>query len=113
MKKTLVALSLVSALVLSSCLAGPKQLARSVDDWDQKLYVEQPWVDAILNAIPVIPIAGMLAGFVDFFTDNAYYFWFKDAWDGKGTGFKHYEVPPVDGQLESMLIPDAKFFEVR
>lgn len=113
MKKPIAALSLALALSLTSCLAGPKQLQRSVDDWDSKLYVEQVWLDGILHFIPVIPIAGALAGLVDFFSDNLYYFWFKDAWDGKGTAFKHFEVTPTDGYLESMLIDDSKFLELK
>ena len=113
MKKTLVALPLLVALTLASCAAGPKQLQRSVDDWDQKMYISSPWIDGLLNAFYVIPLASALGGVGDFFTDNLYSFWFKDAWDGKGTGFKHFSQTYTDGSMSSMLNDDGKFMEVK
>ncbi len=113
MKKMIAALGLVLAVSLSSCVAGPKQLARTVDDWDGKMYVENPWMDAVLNVIPVIPLAGAIGGFVDFFSDNLVAFWMHDAWDGKGTAFKHFEVTPTDGAAHSLLLDDGKFMEVK
>jgi hypothetical protein len=113
MRRFAVALLLVGSLALSSCLAGPHQLKRSVDDWDQKMYVQSPWIDAVLWIVPVFPIAHFIAGIGDFLIVDAYAFWFKDAWDGKGTGFKHYEVTPTDGAMRSLLIDDAKFLEIR
>jgi hypothetical protein len=98
---------------LSGCAAGPHQLRRSVDDWDQKLYVNSPWLNAVLWIVPVIPIAHFLGGIGDFLIVDAYSFWFKDAWDGKGTGFKHLEVQATDGQMKSLLLDDGKFLEIK
>jgi hypothetical protein len=100
------------ALGLSSCLAGPKQLTRSLDNWDQKLYIDNPWIDGILWVVPVFPLAYYGASFGDFFI-NGYYFWVKDAWDMKGTGFKYYQPEATDGTMESLLYDDAKFCEVK
>ena len=113
MRKVAAALLLLGSLGLSSCLAGPHQLNRSVDDWDQKMYVESPWVDAILWVVPLFPLAHFVAGAGDFLITDAYAFWFKDAWDGKGTGFKHYEVTPTDGAMKSLLIDDGKWLEIK
>ena len=100
-------------LSLTSCAAGPHQLRRSVDDLDQKLYVENPWVDGLLWFFPVIPLLGFGASVGDFFVVDAYHFWFKDAWDGKGTAFRHFQPEATDGTMESLLYDDAKFFEVK
>jgi hypothetical protein len=113
MKKALVALPLLMALTLSSCAAGPHQLRRTVDDWDQKMYIENPWIDGVLWFIPVIPIAGYLGSIGDFFTGDLYAFWFKDAWDGKGTGFKHFNPTATDGSMSSLLNDDGKFMEIK
>jgi hypothetical protein len=100
-------------LSLASCYAGPHQLRRSVDDWDQKMYVESPWIDAVLWVIPVIPLVSFGAQIADFFVVDAYYFWAKDAWDGNGTAYRHLQPEPTDGTMESLLFDDAKFFEVK
>lgn len=113
MRKTLLGLALVAATGLTSCMAGPHQLSRTVDDWDGQLYTQSPWLNAALQVVPVIPIARGLAGFVDFFTVDGWYFWTKDAWDGKGTGFKHKEFLGDDGHVESLLLENAKWFEVK
>lgn len=112
MRKSLLALSAGICLALSSCYSGPHQLARTVDDWDAKLYTESPWINAVLHVIPVIPLAGFGAAIGDFFVTDAYFFWFKDAWDGKGTGFKHAEYLGEDGHVESLL-GNGKFLEVQ
>ena len=112
MKNTSLALGLTALVSLASCAAGPHQLARTVDDWDHKMYVENPIVNGVLHFIPVIPIVGMAGAIGDFFVTDAYSFWFKDAWDGKGTAFTHYNPAPTDGSMSSLLIDDAKFLEV-
>ncbi len=112
MRKLSLALGLVAALGLSSCTAGPHQLKRTVDDWDQKMYVNSPWVDGVLWFVPVFPICHGLAWFVDSLTTDPYAFWFKDAWDGKGTGFKHFDVKAEDGSMKSLLLDDGKWFEI-
>ena len=96
-------------MTLGSCAAGPQQLYRSVDDWDNEMYVEDPWLDAALYVIPVIPIAKYVAILGDFFIVNAYHFWFHDIWDREGTGFEHYKVDLKHGKVKSLMIDDAKF----
>lgn len=112
MRKAGIVVALLMATVLGGCWAGPQQLNRTVDDWDGKLYTESPWLDAVLYVVPVIPLAKFGASIGDFFVGNAYSFWIKDAWDGKGTGFKHKEFLGTDGHMKSLLLDDGKFMEV-
>lgn len=113
MKKSCVVLSLLALGALSSCSSGPHQLARSVDDWDQKSYIASPWLNGVLHFVPVIPIVGALACIGDFFVTDAYAFWFKDAWDGNGTGFTRYNQTFTDGSMSSLLNDDGKFLEIK
>ena len=113
MQKVLLLLALVAILTLSSCYAGPHQTKRTVDDWDRQMYIENPLLDGVLWFIPVFPLAHFGASIVDFFVVDAYHFWIKDLWDGKGTGFEYAEIPAEDGYLQSLLIDDAKFFEMK
>ncbi|MCA8974542.1 MAG: hypothetical protein KDC98_07455 [Planctomycetes bacterium] len=112
MRKFLAPLAaVVTALSFTSCAAGPHQLMRTVDDWDQKTYINSPWLNAAMWVVPVIPLLHFGAGVGDFFVGDAYHFWFKDAWDMKGTGFKHADQVPTDGQVGS-LIGDGSFLKV-
>jgi len=113
-KKACLALALTVGLSFSfsSCFAGPHQLRRSVDDWDAKLYTESPWISAALWVIPVIPLADWVAMAGDFLVTDAYHFWIKDAWDGKGTGFKHAEFLGSDGYMNSMLVGTGSWMKV-
>lgn len=92
MRKSLATLALLIALMSStSCLAGPFRLSRTWDDmWNQN-YTESAWIHgAVLGTIiPVYPFVGGIMYFVDALVINTYHFWFKDAWDNKGTGFNH------------------------
>ncbi|MFN0244989.1 MAG: hypothetical protein ACKVWV_19060 [Planctomycetota bacterium] len=76
--------------VLSGCYAGPKRLSRTWNDYENKAYVENAWMTAVLsNVVPVYPIVGWFAGFGDLFV-NSYYFWVKDAFGGNtGTAYIH------------------------
>lgn len=114
MRKQLVAIATASiaAVSLSSCLAGPHQLRRTVDDWDHKMYVNSPWIDAVMWVIPVWQIMGFGATIGDFLIGDAYAFWFKDAWDGKGTGFEHYKVDATDGKMSSLLNDGAGWLKI-
>ena len=112
MRKFALIVSLLACLGLSGCYAGPHQLKRTVDDWDQKTYVKQPWVNAVLWVVPVFPILHFGAGLGDFFVVDAWTFWAKDAWDGKGTGFRHYNVEHTDGAMSSLLMDDSSFMGV-
>lgn len=96
--------------VLASCAAGPHQVRRTVDDFDHKLYVQNPLLNGVLWVIPVFPIAYYGAMIVDFFVVDAYHFWFKDVWAGKGTGFEHFTVES-ESRVQSLLIDDAKFLK--
>ena len=98
-----VALGAVAALSFTSCSAGPHQLKRTVDDWDHQMYVESPWLNGVLWFVPVFPLAHFVGAIGDFFVTDAYAFWFKDAWDGKGTGFEHHKVDAPDGRMSSLL----------
>jgi hypothetical protein len=113
MRKTRLACALLAITAFAACSAGPHQLNRSVDDWDAKTYVNSPWLDGVLWFIPVFPICHFGAIIGDFFIGDAYSFWFKDAWDGKGTGFNHYTPDATDGSMSSLLLDDGKFLEVK
>jgi hypothetical protein len=97
MKKLFAAFALISALTLTSCIAGPRRLSRGWDDWTNQKYTEGSWIHGALlqNIIPVYPLIGGVMGFGDLFY-NAYYFWGKDAWDNKGTGFNHENPTGTD-----------------
>ena len=102
-------LRILSALCLlaassGSCTAGPHQLRRSVDDWDQSLYVNSPWLNATFWILPVLPIGYLGAILGDFLVTDAYSFWLDDAWDGAGTAFEHAHVQATDGRVESLLL---------
>jgi len=106
------AAALTLSLSLPSCLAGPHQLRRSVDDWDQDLYVNSPLFDGVLWIVPVIPTMHVLALTLDFLITDAWYFWFDDLWDNKGTGFAHLKIDGKDGQLRSLLSENAAWMRL-
>jgi len=110
-KKIATLLGLLALFSLASCAAGPQQLARSVDDWDQEFYVNNPRVDGLLYVIPVIPLVKYGAAIGDFFITNPYHFWGEDVWDNQGTGFKHMTVEPVDGYVDSLWADDSVFLK--
>ncbi len=111
MRKLALGLALLCGALFTGCMAGPHQLQRTVDDWDRKMYVENPWLDAALWVVPVIPFAHFGAGIGDFFVTDAYTFWVKDAFSGeKGTGFRHSDVPAEKSM--GSLLGDGKFLEI-
>lgn len=89
---------------LTSCAAGPHQLRRTIDDWDHNLYVNSPVWNGVLWIVPVMPIATIGAFVFDFLIGDPYAFWFGDAWDGKGTGYRHLPVQATDDSVDSLLI---------
>lgn len=105
-------LLLLGVACLGACAAGPHQLRRSIDDWDHKSYVNSPWWNATLWLTMVMPVcyAGAFCG--DFLITDPYVFWFEDAWDGKGTGFDHLEVPWTDGRMTSLWMERAGWTKV-
>lgn len=111
MNKMLLVLGLAAIVLLASCAAGPHQLRRSVDGWDQKVYVDSPLVDGILWVVPVFPICHMIAGIGDFLLVDAYHFWAVDLWRGKGTGFQHKDMK-ADQFMKGVLVDDGGFFKM-
>jgi hypothetical protein len=101
MKQARLVCALLAITTFAACAAGPHQLKRTVDDWDQKMYVDQPCSHGVLWFVPVFPIAHFLAIVGDFFVTDAYSFWLKDAWDGKGTAFTHFNLKATDGAMTS------------
>lgn len=93
MKKKLIgALFLAAGLTaLSSCQSGPRRLTRNWDDYVNQKYTENAWVHGALlqDILPVYPIVGFVMSVGDWLIVNPYYFWSKDAWDNKGTGYDH------------------------
>ncbi len=111
MRRPLLPLLGLAAVTLTSCLAGPHQLRRSVDDWDHRTYVESPWLDVGLWIVPVIPVASICAAVGDFLIVDPVFFWGSDAWDGAGTGFEHYRVH-ANLWAESLLSDRSKWTRV-
>lgn len=92
------------AVTLTSCVAGPHQLRRSVDDWDHAMYVNSPRWNGVLWIVPVIPVATIGALALDTLITDPWAFWFGDAWDNAGTGFEHLPVEWPDGRMESLWL---------
>lgn len=113
MTKLLAAAAVLAALSLSSCVAGPKQLLRSVDDWDRRSYVDNPWLNAGMWLVPVFPVCFAGAALGDFCVGNVVAFWGGDAWDGMGTGYQPLQVLATDGQVDSMLDERSGWMVVR
>lgn len=97
---------------LCACAAGPHQLRRSVDDLDQKTYVNSPWWNATLWLVPVFPVAYVGAFVADCLITDPWAFWFEDAWDGKGTGFEHLPVQWTDGRMGSLGMDRARWTRI-
>ena len=113
MRKIAITLGLAFSLSFASCAAGPHQLSRTVDDWNQQMYVENPWLNGILHfPIPAMPFLQMGAVVGDFFVTDGYAFWWKDAWDQKGTAFTHKAVTPTDGAMAN-LFDNGKWLEIK
>jgi len=103
--RTLTRLVLVatSSMLLGSCASGPHQLRRSVDDWDQKIYVNSPWLNAGMWLVGIYPVCHAGAIAFDFILTDPYHFWFEDAWDGNGTGYRHLEIDWTDGWTDCLF----------
>ncbi len=113
MRKLGIVLALLLSFSFTSCAAGPHQLQRSVDDWDREMYVESPWLNAVLWVVPLIPLAQVGAAIGDFVVTDAYAFWIEDAFTGgNGTGFEHATVDQPDGHMTGLLIDDGKWLQI-
>ena len=110
MRKLALGLVLLFSVSLTSCFAGPHQLRRTVDDWDNKMFVENVWIDAALW-FGVIPLASLGASIGDLFVTDAVNFWGTDAWSGEnGAGYKHHDVGAA--RNAHSLLDDGKWLEV-
>ena len=93
MKPTRLALATLalSAMLLSSCNSGPNRLSRNWDTWVNGKYATSSWVHGALlqDVIPVYPVVGFVMKIGDILFVNTWYFWSKDAWDGKGTAYTY------------------------
>lgn len=102
-----------AALLLSSCLAGPHQMRRSIDDWDHQMYANSPLLDGLLwIPVPLFPLLTGLALAGDAVTFDFYSFWFRDVWRGSGTGFEHLRVEAPAGKAFSLIGTDGAWFRV-
>jgi len=81
---------LVSSL-LTGCMSGPMRLTRTWDDWTNQKYTENTWLHGALlqDVLPVYPIVRFVMAIGDVLVVNPYYFWGRDAWDNRGTGYVH------------------------
>ena len=87
-KSTLLAFSLL--LFLTGCTCGPSYLTRTVDDWQNKDYVENPVRAGVISDIlPGYFLLKVLAAIPDYLILNPVQFWAVDIWKGKGVGFSH------------------------
>ena len=108
--RPLASLAALAALtLLGGCLAGPHQLRRTVDDWDQKQYVNTPRWNALMWIVPVWPAMHASAFAFDFLVTDPYAFFFDDLWDGRGTGFEHVPVEWTDGRMQSLLLDQTRW----
>jgi hypothetical protein len=92
LRKSLGTLLLVLGVFsLTACASGPRRLSRNWDDWVNQKYTEGAWVHGALlqDILPVYPVVGLVLTVGDILFVNPYYFWSKDAWDNKGTGYDH------------------------
>ena len=97
MKKLLPSILVATTLVcMTSCASGPRRLTRTWDDWVNQKYTQNAWLHgAVLqDVIPVYTLVGLVMTLGDVIVVNPWYFWTKDAWDNRGTGFDH--VNPTD-----------------
>jgi hypothetical protein len=57
--------------------------------------------------VPVYPVMHLGARVLDFTVTDPYFFWFKDAWDGNGTGYRHMEIDYTDAWVDCVLTDHA------
>jgi len=87
-------LSIVSLLlvvvVLAGCSSGPNYLSRTVDDWQNAQYVENPVVTGMItDVLPAYPLLKFLAFIPDWVILNPIQFWIFDLWKGEGVAYHH------------------------
>lgn len=87
--KVLMVGMLVIGLMTTTACWGPMQLMRTVDDWTNQTYVENPWLAQVMHFFPVVYVAYFVATTIDIVALNPYDFWGHTVARGKGTGFEH------------------------
>lgn len=98
-KAAVVVMALLVVVAVAGCF-GPRNVTRTVDDWLNQQYVDQPWLVGNVISHFIINIVMGICWFVDDIID-IYWFWVKDAWpfgSGKGTHFTHKAVTPAPGK---------------
>ncbi|MCB9889244.1 MAG: DUF3332 family protein [Planctomycetes bacterium] len=112
MRKTALALVLLSCTTFAGCLAGPKQLERSVSDWDNKTYVQSPWLNNFMHVFLIFTAMELVAKIGDTLIINPFVFWTDDAWGCHGTGFVHNTPELKDGAMHSLLMDDSALMRI-
>ena len=105
-KKLLGAMVLaVAVCAFSSCQSGPRRLTRNWDDWVNQKYTENAWLHgAVLqDIVPAYPLVGLVMAIGDILVVNPYYFWSKDAWDNKGTGYDHVNPTGAERSVDTLM----------
>ena len=98
MKKTLI--GLLAAAVLTATASGchgPQKLSRSLDEWANNGYEQQPWLFGNVLSHVLLAGASALTWTVDSVI-NVYYFWVDDAapfGDGTGTPYPFQPKAPA------------------
>ena len=89
MRKLLLLCALL-AVFAAGCACGPNHLSRTVDDWQNVKYEENPaLVWALTDVIPAIPFVKFVAAVPDVLVLNPVQFWGYDVWASHGVGFTH------------------------
>jgi hypothetical protein len=84
------ALALSLTLAATSCTAGPSHLVRTVDDWQNKGYAENPVLTGVISdVLPAYAVLKVFAAIPDYLILNPIQFWTVDLWKGKGSAFQH------------------------
>ncbi len=111
-RAVLVLAALATTTTLGGCLAGPHQVRRTVDDMDQRQYVDTPRLNGVLWVVPLWPALWAGAFVCDFLVTDPYAFWFGDMWDGRGTGFEHSQPEWTDGRMQSLMLDHTRWTRV-
>lgn len=77
-------------VALTGCTAGPSYLTRTVDDWQNNMYADNPLVASVVSdVVPGFLILKVLAAIPDYLFLNPTQFWLVDIWRAKGAAHKH------------------------
>lgn len=80
----------IGLVALSGCTSGPSYLTRTVDDWQNKQYAENPLLTGVISdVIPGYTLAKIIAAVPDILILNPIQFWCVDLWKAEGVAFQH------------------------